>query len=223
MLRLAGLAALTFTLTTSLAAQQPSAEEPCPEREALFEVPIDVHLAQMEKERRQRDKNPLPERVCVWGWCREAGPKFPGPKPKKDPEAEVRHETRSAPSGQSSSREGRPRDPAPPPGESPPPSCDIESARRDLAQTIKHVEVGDYYFKEKNYRAALSRFEDASVIKPNDPAIQLRLARTLEKLDRRDDALAHYRAVAGSGWQGPGVDEAKAAVARLTPAPANTP
>jgi hypothetical protein len=220
--------ALLLALTATSAAQQTPGAASCPERDAFFDLPIDEYIAQADKERTKRNKNPLPERFCLGGWC-PVGGDSKRPKPTKEEEeaadaAKVEHETRTAPIGQSSSKETRAEVATPKPGElSADKTCDLEAVKRDLAQVIKDVEVGDFYFSEKKFRPALSRYEDASTLKPNDPAIQLRLARTLGKLDRRDDALAHYRAVAGSGWQGPGVDEAKAAVARLTPAPANTP
>lgn len=234
--RTIGFIALASALTVLAVGQQQPAAPPCPERDTFFELPIDEYIAQADKDRKKRNKNPLPENFCIGGWCAGSGePRRPKSKEEKEAAeaAKVAHETRSAPAGQSSSRDTRAGqsssketkvdkatplerliDPRP---------CDLEAVKRDIAQTVKDVDVGDFYFSDKKYRAALSRFQDADTRKPNDAAIQLRLARTLEKLDQRDEALTHYRAVAASGWEGPGVDEARAAVARLTPAPANTP
>jgi tetratricopeptide (TPR) repeat protein len=225
------LAALALTLAPCALGQQQPAAPPCPERDTFFELPIDEYIAQADKDRKRRNKNPLPENFCIGGWCAGSGePRKPRSKEEKEAAeaATVAHETRSAPAGQSSSRDTRAGqsssketktdtatplerliDPRP---------CDLEAVKRDIAQTVKDVEVGDFYFSDKKYRAALSRFQDADTRKPNDAAILLRLARTLEKLDQREEALARYRAVADSGWEGPGVDEAKAAVARLMPA-----
>src|SRR5215470_14977884 len=38
----------------------------------------------------------------------------------------------------------------------------------DPHKAAKDVEVGDFYFKKKNYRAALERYKDALIYKPND-------------------------------------------------------
>src|SRR5216684_2729525 len=51
-------------------------------------------------------------------------------------------------------------------------------------KAAKDVEVGDFYFKRKNYRAAEDRYREALFYKDNDAIATFRLAICLEKLDR---------------------------------------
>jgi tetratricopeptide (TPR) repeat protein len=62
----------------------------------------------------------------------------------------------------------------------------------DPHKAAKSVEVGDFYFKRKNYRAAEARYREALGYKDNDAIATFRLAVCLEKLDRPDDARAEY-------------------------------
>ena len=63
----------------------------------------------------------------------------------------------------------------------------------DPHKAAKDVEVGDFYFKRKNYHAALERYKEALVYKPNDALANFRLAECLEKTGNTSDALAHYQ------------------------------
>lgn len=60
-------------------------------------------------------------------------------------------------------------------------------------QADKDVEVGLYYFKQKNYRAAESRFREALHWQDNHAEATYRLAITMEKLGRPADAREYYR------------------------------
>jgi tetratricopeptide (TPR) repeat protein len=62
----------------------------------------------------------------------------------------------------------------------------------DPHKAAKNVEVGDFYFKRKNYRAALARYRDALLYKDNDAIANYRMAQCLEKLKQPDEALVHY-------------------------------
>jgi len=77
------------------------------------------------------------------------------------------------------------------------------------------VEVGDEYFTDKNYSAALMRYHEADEDKPGDIAVHVRLGRALEKLSKTPQAIDQYKAA--QDLQGPAkwLDEAKAAVLRL--------
>jgi tetratricopeptide (TPR) repeat protein len=59
-------------------------------------------------------------------------------------------------------------------------------------KAAKDVEVGDFYFKRKNYRAAEDRYREALLYKPNDVFAMFGLARALEKLGAYDEARANY-------------------------------
>jgi outer membrane protein assembly factor BamD (BamD/ComL family) len=77
-----------------------------------------------------------------------------------------------------------------------------------------NVEVGDYYFGEKNFKAASFRYEDALKDKSADVAIRVRLGRAYEKLqDSR--ALGEYQEAAKLSGPEKWLEEARTAVARL--------
>src|SRR2546427_10925598 len=58
----------------------------------------------------------------------------------------------------------------------------------DPHRALKDIEVGDFYFKKKNYRAALDRYREALFYKPNDALANFRIAQSCEKLNQSDDA-----------------------------------
>ena len=62
----------------------------------------------------------------------------------------------------------------------------------DPHKAAKSVEVGDFYFKRKNYRAAEDRYREALRYKDNDAVATMRLAICLEKLGIFDGARAEY-------------------------------
>ena len=57
----------------------------------------------------------------------------------------------------------------------------------------KDDEVGDYYFKRKNYKAALARYQDALVYKDHDAVANFRMAQCYEKLNQPEEAVAYYQ------------------------------
>src|SRR5579864_9802134 len=59
-------------------------------------------------------------------------------------------------------------------------------------KAAKDIEVGDFYFKRKNYRAAEDRYREALFYKDNDALATFRLAVCLEKMDQSDDARREY-------------------------------
>ena len=87
----------------------------------------------------------------------------------------------------------------------------------DRALDAAHnVDVGDYWFADKkNYKAALSRYEQALDEKPDDPAIHVRAGRALEKLKAVPEAISEYKAAEKLGKPGKWTDEARAALLRL--------
>jgi len=64
----------------------------------------------------------------------------------------------------------------------------------DPHKAAKDIEVGDFYFKRKNFRAALDRYQEALYYKDKDAVANYRIAQCLEKLDKPDEALVHYEA-----------------------------
>ena len=64
----------------------------------------------------------------------------------------------------------------------------------DPHKAAKDIEVGDFYFKRKNFRAALDRYQEALYYKDNDAVANYRIAQCFEKLDKPEEARNHYEA-----------------------------
>ena len=92
----------------------------------------------------------------------------------------------------------------------------------DPHKAAKSIEVGDFYFRRKNYRAAEGRYRDALQYKDNDAVATIRLAVCLEKLGVLDDARAEYESYLKILPHGPESKEAQKALDRLK-AQAGTP
>jgi tetratricopeptide (TPR) repeat protein len=85
----------------------------------------------------------------------------------------------------------------------------------DPHKAMKDVEVGDYYFRRENYRAAASRYEEALVFKPKDADATFKLAQALEKLKQYDDARDDYESYLKMIPKGKDADEARKALSRM--------
>ena len=85
----------------------------------------------------------------------------------------------------------------------------------DPHKAAKDVEVGDFYFKRKNYRAAEDRYREALLYKNNDAIATFQLAVCLEKLDQPDQASREYEAYLKILPHGPQADEAQKAIERM--------
>jgi tetratricopeptide (TPR) repeat protein len=82
-------------------------------------------------------------------------------------------------------------------------------------QADKDVEVGLYYFKQKNYRAAESRFREALYWQDNHAEANYRLGTALEKLGRPNEAREYYQAYLDILPNGELAKDAKKALDRL--------
>jgi tetratricopeptide (TPR) repeat protein len=82
-------------------------------------------------------------------------------------------------------------------------------------KAMKDVEVGDYYFKRKNYRAAISRYREALEYKPKDAIATFKLAQALENNGQLNEAAQNYRAYLQILPRGPSAEDCKKALARL--------
>lgn len=126
------------------------------------------------------------------------------------------------------------RPPEPSPGASPDQSSSSEQARGDISppkedelahpggerewnplRAMKDVEVGDYYYKAGNYKAAISRFREALEFKPRDAVATFKLAEALEKNGELDEARAQYEAYLAILNDGPSAGDARKALERL--------
>jgi tetratricopeptide (TPR) repeat protein len=82
-------------------------------------------------------------------------------------------------------------------------------------KAAKDIEVGDFYFKRKNYRAAEDRYREALYYKDNDAVATFRLAVCLEKLDQPDEARKEYESYLKILPHGPQAEAARKAIDRL--------
>ncbi len=86
-------------------------------------------------------------------------------------------------------------------------------------KALKDVEVGDYYFKRKNYRAALDRYKEALFYKDNDAIASFRLAQCQEKLGDKAEAKKYYEQYLKILPEGEFAKEARASLERLEKSP----
>jgi tetratricopeptide (TPR) repeat protein len=130
---------------------------------------------------------------------------------------------RSAEAGESSSRDTR-IDLSPPKDEAKDhPNSRDPDAGGDVGElhawnpyrAVKDDEVGDYYFKEKNYKAALARYQDALDNKPHDALANFRMAQCYEKMNQPDQAIVHYHEYLKILPEGPYSKQAKKALEKL--------
>ena len=95
-------------------------------------------------------------------------------------------------------------------------ASDVQEFRPwDPHKAAKDLEVGDFYYKRKNYHAALERYKEALVYKPNDALANFRLAECLEKTGNPGEALTHYQEYLKILPHGPLAPDAQKALERL--------
>lgn len=92
--------------------------------------------------------------------------------------------------------------------------------RWDPHKAAKDVEVGDFYFRRKNYRAAEDRYREALVYKDNDAVATLRLAVCLEKLNLPGEAMEEYESYLRILPHGPESEKVTKAIEHLKSAEA---
>jgi len=93
----------------------------------------------------------------------------------------------------------------------PAPYCTAE----DVVAADHDTDVGDFNFNDKNYRGAEMRYRSALERLPGEPTASLHLARTLEKLDKKPEAIQHYETFLAWSPTGKDAEEARAALQRL--------
>ncbi len=201
--------AAVLILSATMFAQTPlqSSASSCP-----ADRPVDDIIAEVQKQqskKNNRNKNPFPEVSCVFGWCRSSSKtpptvKEPAPKAESPADGSTSSSRSSAAtdkgSGSSSSRST---------------VSECDNAMDRVLAAAHDVEVGDYYFDQKNYRAALFRYQNAADQKQGDAAIYVRMGRALEKLNELPKATERYRAAEQLGSPERWVQEARQALARL--------
>ncbi|HJT54592.1 MAG TPA: tetratricopeptide repeat protein, partial [Candidatus Angelobacter sp.] len=164
----------------------------CPADRPVDDIITEIHKQQSKKKNHKLD--PLPDVICIWGWCRdrskkETPPTFLGTAPQPETAG-------ASDSSISSSRR---------------PQQECQDAMELALEAAHDVEVGDYYFSEKNYNGALMRYKSALEDKPLDAAIHVRMGRALEKLGRPPEAIQQYKAAQDLAGPEKWSDEATAA------------
>jgi tetratricopeptide (TPR) repeat protein len=145
-------------------------------------------------------------------------PPFPEPSPNSKQQGESSSQDQTQ--GESSSKDAtidtsgaaRPRPEAAPDAN----ARDEKTFRPyDPHRAAKDAEVGNFYLKQKNYRAALERFNDALLYKPDDAESIYGLAVTQDKLDLPDKARKNYSKYLEILPHGPHAKDCEEALKRL--------
>ena len=90
-----------------------------------------------------------------------------------------------------------------------------EFQKWDPHKAAKDVEVGEFYYKKKNYHAALDRYKEALEYKPNDALATYRLAECQDRTGNSSEAIEHYEAYLKILPHGPFAVDAHKALERL--------
>src|SRR5262249_8033874 len=182
----------------------------CPADRPVDDIIAEINKAQSKK--KTRNSNPLPETICVFGWCTERIR-----KPKAPPEPVPPAETRGGENASASSTSAGDTSSSTSSSSRASAKQKCDDAMEIALSAAHNVDIGDYYFEKKNYRAAFQRYSDALEEKPGDAAIHVRLGRTLERLSDIPRAIEHYQEAQKLGQPQAWSDEAKSALERLQP------
>jgi tetratricopeptide (TPR) repeat protein len=87
----------------------------------------------------------------------------------------------------------------------------------DPHRAAKDVEVGQYYLRHKNYRAALDRFNEALLYKPKDAEATYGVAQAQEKMGLAEQAYKNYLLYLEIFPGGPSAKDCQEALKRLAP------
>jgi tetratricopeptide (TPR) repeat protein len=82
----------------------------------------------------------------------------------------------------------------------------------------KDIQVGDFYFRRRNYKGALDRYKEALYYKQNDAVATFRLAECYEKLGDKDEARKYFEEYLKILPEGPLAKEAHTALQKLAQA-----
>ena len=86
-------------------------------------------------------------------------------------------------------------------------------------RALKCIEVGDWYFKQENYKAAISRYREALDWKPHDAEATYKLAHVLDKTGDVIGARENYEAYLKILPNGPYAKKSKEALSKLKDKP----
>jgi tetratricopeptide (TPR) repeat protein len=140
------------------------------------------------------------------------------PPPKNNAASPPRSD--NVPAGESSSAQTR-IDVSPPKGdEKAHPESGLDSDVNEFTpynpmKALKDVEVGDYYYKQENYKAAISRYREALEVKPHDAEATYKLAQVLQKTNDYAGAKENYQEYLKMLPNGPYAKKAKEALEKM--------
>lgn len=180
--------------------------------------PIDDLIAEVQTQAKQktRNRNPLPDDICIFNWCSRAkrphsqelakdAAQTEAQKAANEKNAGAKSEALNADGGASDFSSSK----------NPEAKCD---AAMEAALAAAHdVEVADYQVEQKNYKGALLRYQAALTEKPGDAAIHVRLGRVLERMNEVGKAIEHYQEAQRLAGPAKWSEEAKSALLRLRP------
>jgi len=89
-------------------------------------------------------------------------------------------------------------------------------------KALKAIEVGDWYYKQENYKAAISRYQEALEYKPHDAEATFKLAEVLNKTRDFAGAKENYEAYLKILPNGPYAKKAREALAKVKDKPAQS-
>jgi Tfp pilus assembly protein PilF len=95
------------------------------------------------------------------------------------------------------------------------PAAEPGKPMTDEKQAAEDIDVGYYYLKDKNYRAAQSRLKEALTLQPGSPVALIGLAQAQQKLGDTDGARQSYQAYLKGTPEGPDTEKVKKALAQL--------
>jgi tetratricopeptide (TPR) repeat protein len=89
----------------------------------------------------------------------------------------------------------------------------------DPLKSKRDIDVGDFYFRRKNYKAALDRYKEALYYKDGDAVANFRIAECQEKLGDITEARKYYEQYLKILPEGPLAKDAHSSLDRLAKAP----
>ncbi len=92
---------------------------------------------------------------------------------------------------------------------------EVEVIYPDPIEAQRHIRVGDFYFRRKNFEAAEERYREAVKYFPRRPDSYLKLIRALEKMEKFEEALAVCREFIEANPEAPQVEQFQARIKEL--------
>ncbi len=93
----------------------------------------------------------------------------------------------------------------------------VEMKPYDPHKAEKDIEVGDFYYKRQNYKAAIGRYEESLQLRPGSPSVTFKLADAYEKDKKPEQAAIYYSEYVRQYPKGRQIAQAQAALQRLAP------